>query len=151
VSLRDGGPEPSRLIVVTDDTRRLVLRGSATVTDADLVAALEALEPFPLTGAPTVPDVPGRLTGSVAELTGQEGAATVTGWLVVTSKGMYQVCDSVDREPTLRCTGPTFEVDASFIRWDPPPTTAVGASRVSVDQVTLSGSLKGEILYLGVL
>jgi hypothetical protein len=151
VSLRDGGPDASRLIVVADHARRLVLRGSATVTDADLVAALEALEPFPLTGAPAVPDVPGRLTGSVAGLMGQEGAATVTGWLVVTPEGKYRLCDSVERAPTLRCTGPTFEVDASFIHWDPPPTTAVGTGRISIDRSAFSGSLKGDILFLGVL
>jgi hypothetical protein len=151
VSVPDGGPAGSRLIVVADDTRRLVLRGSPNVTDDDLVTAFGALEPFPLTGAPTVPDVPGRLTGSVTELIGREGAATVTGWLVLSSGGTYQLCDTVDREPTLRCAGPTFTVDTSFTHWDPPPTTAAGGGRISIDRVTVSGSLKGEILYLGVL
>jgi hypothetical protein len=49
VTLQDGGPDALRLIVVSDTVQRLVLRGSATVTDAELTAAIEALDPFPLT------------------------------------------------------------------------------------------------------
>jgi hypothetical protein len=145
--VRDG----VRLIVVTDTVKRLVLRGTASVTDAELIAAVEALDPFPLVETATVPDVPGRLVGSVAQLTGQEGAATVTGWLVVAADGTYRLCDKVERAPNLRCTGPSLQVDASFKPWDLPPTTAVGAERISTEQVTVSGSLKVDTLYLGVL
>jgi hypothetical protein len=151
VTLQDGGPDGLRLIVLADTMQRLVLRGTSAVTDADLIAAVEALEPFPLIGAATAPDIPGRFVGSVAQLAGKEGAATVTGWLVVAADGTYRLCDKIEREPKLRCPGPSLQVDASFEPWDPPPTTAVGAERVSTEQATVSGSLKGDILYLGVL
>ena len=60
-------------------------------------------------------------------------------------------CETVERAPTLRCTGPSFDVDASYTHWDPPPLAAVGAEQVSAEQATLAGSLKGDILYIGVL
>lgn len=151
VTVRDGGPDALRLIVVSDAQQRLVLRASATVTDAELIAAVESLEPFPLLAAATEPDVPGRLVGSVGQLAGQEGAATVTGWLVVESGGTYRLCDTVERAPRLRCTGPVLNVDASFTPWDPPPTAAVGTERISTQQATVSGSLKADTLYVGVL
>jgi hypothetical protein len=75
----------------------------------------------------------------------------VTGWLVVAADGTYRLCDKVERAPNLRCTGPSLQVDASFKPWDLPPTTAVGAERISTEQVTVSGSLKVDTLYLGVL
>ena len=108
-AIRDGGPDAARLIVLSDTAKRLVLRASANVTDAELFAAVEALDPFPLTGEATVPAVSGRLTGSVAELAGQEGAATVTGWLVVAADGSYRVRDgrastnAAMHRPELRC------------------------------------------------
>lgn len=150
VAIPDDRPD-SRLIVLSDTAKRLVIRATANVTDAELIAAVEGLEPFPLTGEATVPDIAGRLVGSVAQLAGQEGAATLTGWLVVAADGSYRLCETVERTPKLRCTGPSLEVDATFTHWDPPPLTPVGDGRVSVEPITVAGSLKGEILYIGVL
>ena len=88
--------------------------------------------------------------GSVRELRGQEGGATLTAWLVVDAAGDAIMCDDLPPAAT-KCPGPTIAIDWASGGAQPPTNLVTrGSARVSNEPMTLHGSLKGDILYVGI-
>jgi hypothetical protein len=154
VTTRDTGFGYEYLLLVEDGKRRLTVRRVGSVSDAELVAVAESFEPFPVIAGD--PYVSGRITGSVADVVGanneavNEGAASVTGWLVVIGEEM-RLCEKVIRDPKLACAGHRLTIDLNGLKWDRPATVRVAGGEVSPEQVTIAGSLKSEFLYPGIL
>jgi hypothetical protein len=151
------GGSPQAALLMQDGPRRLLAERLGKVSDAELIAIVEALEPFPLTDAASAPIVPDRYRGSVAELLGKvEGAATVTGWVVIDPNGKIKLCESVTETAVSPCGAPSIDVepypDPPFNEaWKVPPMRRVGGYQVSETRVEVAGSLKGDILFPGVL
>ena len=103
---------------------------------------------IPITWSPILPPV--HLAGSVAELLGKEGDATVTAWLLIDRSGVAVLCDDLPSVATA-CPTVTMSVD-----WETSgiarPTNLLrrGDVMVSAGAITLHGSLKSDILYVGV-
>ena len=101
-----------------------------------------------ITWYPTL--TPPPVIGSVNNLIGQEGSATVTGWLVIDESGSAAMCDNLVDTAT-RCTSPFISIDWATGNAEPPTDLlARGTSSVSDGPITLTGSLKGNILFVGV-
>ena len=94
---------------------------------------------------------PPKLSGSVAQVQGKEGPATVTGWVVIDKGGHARLCDALANDAT-NCGSPTLDVDWSVAQGNPPSDLITrGSSRVSSGPLTLVGSLKDGTLFVGVL
>lgn len=95
------------------------------------------------------PTPPTPISGSVADVVGQQAPATVTGWLVV-YEGLSLLCDDLSDDGTSGVSA-SIEVDFSYSP-DEQPTDLVtrGEVRVSRHKVTFTGSLKYNFLYVGV-
>ena len=100
---------------------------------------------------PPVPTEPQPFAGRVRDVLGQEGDATVTGWLLVDQTGAAELCD--DLPPTaLTCPTPTIAVDWTYGGASRPSDLVQrGPVRVSTGPITLRGSLKIYILYVGIV
>jgi hypothetical protein len=95
------------------------------------------------------PTLPAAWAGSVADVSGKYGKATVTGWLVIDSGGNATLCDQLDVNAHA-CAGPVMIVDWSTGNSQPPEDLVVrGDSRVSDGPITLTGTAKFDILYVG--
>jgi hypothetical protein len=138
-----------------DGERRLLVERQGTVTDAELIAVVEALDPFPLTDAASAPVLPDRHRGTVSDVLNKvEGAVTVTGWVVIEPSGKVRICESLNEKGTPPCGYPFINVEVNngpqFV-WKPPPTRQLGVYQVSETPVEIAGSLKGDLLFPGVL
>ena len=97
------------------------------------------------------PPKPATPTGGVHDVLGQEGYATVTAWLLIDKTGAGKLCDNLPATAS-SCPTPTLAVD-----WKTsgaaPPTDLVqrGTVRVSTGPITLRGSLKIDILFVGIV
>jgi hypothetical protein len=102
---------------------------------------------IPITWSPITPPV--HLAGSVNELLGKEADATVTAWLLVDRSGVAVLCDDLPIVATA-CPTPTISVDwATSGTARPTDLLPRGDVMVSVGPITLHGSLKIDILYVG--
>ena len=103
---------------------------------------------IPVTWTAVVPRA--HLAGSVRELLGTDADATVTAWLIVDQSGSAVLCDDLPAAATT-CPSVTMAVD-----WDTggttPPTDLQqrGSVTVSAGPVTLHGSLKVDVLFVGI-
>ena len=103
---------------------------------------------IPITWSPIRPPV--HLAGSVHELLGKEGDATVTAWLMIDRSGVAVLCDDLPSVATA-CPTVTLGVDwATSGIARPTDLLPRGDVMVSVGAVSLHGSLKSDILYVGV-
>jgi hypothetical protein len=97
------------------------------------------------------PAPPATPTGRVRDVLGQEGYATVTAWLIIDQTGAARLCDDLP-ETASACATPTLAVDWATGGATPPPSLVQrGAVRVSTGPITLRGSLKIDILYVGIV
>ena len=93
---------------------------------------------------------PAQLAGSVSELLGHEGAASITAWLFIDQSGAAVLCDDLPDNATT-CASPSISID--WATGNATPSTDLvkrGTSSVSAGPITLSGSLKDNTLYVGV-
>ncbi len=91
-----------------------------------------------------------RLSGSVSELRGKDGNATITAWLLIDAAGAAVMCDGLPGDATT-CPGPSIAVDWEAGGTKPPTGLALrDGVQVSDGPITLRGSLKVDILYVGV-
>ena len=104
---------------------------------------------IPVTWSPIT--TPVHLAGSVHELLGQEGDATVTAWLLIDRSGVAVLCDELPSNSTT-CPTATMGVD-----WEtgggtrPTDLHNRGDSMVSAGPISLHGSLKADTLFVGVV
>lgn len=92
---------------------------------------------------------PAPIAGSVAAVLGQEAPATVTGWLVV-YPDVTLLCDALSDDGA-SCAKDRIEVDFTYAPKErPTDLVAHGDVRVSPAPVTLTGSLKSDMLSVGV-
>lgn len=103
---------------------------------------------IPVTWTPITQAV--QLAGSVSELLGRDGAARVTGWLLIDQSGVAVMCDDLADNATI-CRSPSISIDWATGNATPPTDLVKrGANSASVEPITLTGSLKGNTLYVGV-
>jgi hypothetical protein len=97
------------------------------------------------------PAPPATPTGGVRDVLGQEGYATVTAWLLIDQTGAAKLCDDLPATASA-CPTPTLAVDWATGGATPPPGLVQrGAVQVSTGPITLRGSLKADILYVGIV
>jgi hypothetical protein len=98
------------------------------------------------------PAKPANPKGGVQDVRGQEGDATVTAWLIIDETGAAELCDDLPATAST-CPTPTIAVDWATGGTPPPSSDLVqrGAVHVSSAPITLRGSLKIDILFVGVL
>jgi hypothetical protein len=97
------------------------------------------------------PAPPATPTGGVRDVLGQEGYATVTAWLLIDQTGAAKLCDDLPATASA-CPTPTLAVDWATGGATPPPDLVQrGAVQVSTGPITLRGSLKVDILYVGLV
>ena len=70
---------------------------------------------------------------------------------MIGTDGVGHLCDSLVGDSPPACSTPSLEVDWSMQAWPPPPMHTVAGVQVSFAPVEISGSLKYEIIYPGVL
>jgi len=93
---------------------------------------------------------PVHLVGSVHDVIGNEGEATVTATLIIDPSGAGVLCDDLPDFATTCVTAP-LAVDWSAGNAKPPTgLTKRGTYSVSAKPITLKGSLKANTLYVGV-
>jgi hypothetical protein len=138
-------------LVVQDGSWTLVVQDLNSHLGRDGVERIaNSLTPFPLADRVVAPVLPKAWTGQVADVFGKEGKAAVTGWLVIDGSGNATICDSLTNDGT-GCSGPTMTVDwATGSSTPPTDLEAHGHSRVSTRPITLSGTAKYDVFYVGV-
>ena len=143
---RTSGPD---LLLMMDATWSLTVTSySDAVTTATLQRIADGLTTLPF--APTIdaPTIDAPRTGTVAELIDYEGPVILTGWLSIDSTGHAQFCESLANNG--KCKGATVDIDWSTGSATPPADlTANGDRKVSDRAITLDGTLKGRLFYVG--
>lgn len=103
---------------------------------------------IPITWSPIV--LPVQLAESVRDVLGRDGDATVTAWLLIDRSGVAVLCDDLPSDAT-SCPTTTIGVDwAAGGSARPTDLLQRGDTRVSSAAITLQGSLKSDILYVGI-
>jgi hypothetical protein len=90
---------------------------------------------------------PPPIVGSVAAARGHVGTATITGFVVVDADGHGHMCDELKSDSV--CRSPSIGVDWAIGNATQPALVTRGDTRVSATPLTLSGSLKDDVLYVG--
>lgn len=121
----------------------LTLRADSEVDDATLQQFAAGLSPLP-PGGGAAPVVLPPFSGSPGQVRGQEGPATVTGWLFLSDATDGILCDDISA--TGMCSGGRLEVDFGLA---PPPDGAV-VGQAPDAPVSITGGLKVDILFPGV-
>lgn len=141
----------SRRSSCKDDDWTLVIQDLHSDLGRDDVERIaNSLTPFPLAGSVAAPTLPQAWCGPVADVLGHEGKAVVTGFLVIDGSGNSSICDKLN-DNVEECSGPTMSVDWSTGNSAPPvDLVARGDSRVSAQPVSLDGTAKGDIFFVGI-
>jgi len=151
IELKADGPSPTPTLLMHDDQWLLVIQEFQPTVALDVLQHVaDGLDPLPFAATMPPPTVPSVFVGSVSELHGQTGPATVTGWLVIDSAGHGHLCDALAADG-VTCSDPSLAVEWSTGR-QTPPTDLVrhGTTQVSSQPISLSGRLKEGFLYVGI-
>ena len=136
------GPQPACLTIATVHLTEPI--GGRNVIDEHYGRAFTVV----LQDPPAPPATP---TGGVREVLGQEGYATVTAWLLIDETGGAELCDDLPATAST-CPTPALAVDWATGGATPPSDLVQrGAVRVSTGPITLRGSLKIDILFVGIV
>jgi hypothetical protein len=140
------GPD---VLVVMDATWTLIVYSfSDLVSQTTLQEIADGLTPLPFAATIEAPTIDPPRAGTVAELIDYEGPANLTGWLTMDSAGHAQFCESLAGDGG--CEGATVDVDWATGNAAPPTDLiADGDRRVSDRALTLAGTLKGRMFYVG--
>lgn len=140
------GPD---LLLLMDATWSLTVSSfSDAVTTATLQRIADGLTTLPFASTIDAPTIDAPRTGTVAELIDYEGPVILTGWLSIDSTGHAQLCESLANNG--RCKGMTVDIDWSTGSATPPGgLKSNGDRKVSDRALTLPGTLKGRLFYVG--
>ena len=139
---------PDALVMMDASWSLMVWSASDTVTTETLQRIADGLTTLPF--APTIdtPTIEAPRTGTVAELIDYEGPTILTGWLSIDATEHAQFCESLKNDG--KCKGATVDIDWSTGSATPPTDLiANGDRKVSDRALTLAGTLKGRMFYVG--
>jgi hypothetical protein len=139
---------PDALLMMDASWSLMVWSYSDTVTTETLQRIADGLTTLPF--APTIdtPTIEAPRSGTVAELIDYEGPTILTGWLSMDAAEHAQLCESLKNDG--KCKGATVEIDWSTGSATPPTDLiANGDRKVSDRALTLAGTLKGRMFYVG--
>jgi hypothetical protein len=143
---RTSGPEA--LLMMDASWSLMIWSYSDAVTTATLQRIADGLTTLPF--APTIdaPTIDAPKTGTVAELIDYEGPTILTGWLSIDATEHAQFCEALKNDG--RCNGATVDIDWSSGSATPPTDLiSRGDRKVSDRALTLAGTLKGRMFYVG--
>ena len=136
-------------LVVADEHWLLMIVGDDSGANRDIITRIaNSLSPLPFTTVTSPPVLPPALTGSIAQMRGQTGPATVAGYLVVDASGDGHICDTLLKSG-VACADPQLSVEWDGPKSSPPDNLVKhGDVKVSQQPVTLTGLLKDDFLYI---
>ncbi len=139
---------PDALLMMDASWSLTVWSASDTVTTETLQRIAHGLTTLPF--APTIdtPTIDAPRTGTVGELIDYEGPTILTGWVSIDATEHAQFCESLKNDGG--CKGATVDIDWSTGSATPPTDLiANGDRKVSDRALTLAGTLKGRMFYVG--
>lgn len=139
---------PDALVVMDATWTVMVSSFNDLVTTETLRQIADGMNPLPFAATVEAPTIEAPETGTVAELIDYEGPTNLTGWLTIDSTGRARFCESLADDGG--CEGASVDIDWATANAAPPADLiATGDRNVSDRALTLSGTLKGRVLSVG--